>query len=258
MSQRNCSLHRFPFHSQAIGVAGCDLHGQHRCCVCCVTKIWGKTCPSEAFALLYLGWDLISALPDSRAVEGWSLEVAAGVSKVAVARTVAEGRGDVTLPPFKAGKAFGEQLMQKRLSTLLDVGDAAVGARTAVTTCKPSWTTTCRVPTPASTSVFRAARVVLCWPLGCGQPGWGKHLGQVAKPRFAHEDVPVPVHCGGKDLAPAACRSLDKEPSHANHISSDFHTASGSCDVVSIRDGDVCSLRELFSNCPPLDLLIEA
>lgn len=141
---------------------------------------------------------------------------------------------------------------------LLDVRDAAVGARTAVTTCKSSWTTTCHVPSPASTSVFWTARVVLYWPLGCGQPGWGEHLGQVAKLRIAHGDVPVPVHCGGKDLAPAAHCSLDKEPSHVNHVSGDFHTASSSCDMISIPNGDACSLRELFSNCPPLDLLIKA
>lgn len=50
-------------------------------------------------------------------------------------------------PSFKV--AFREQLMQKDLSVLQCIGDAATGARAAGTTCKPSWTTTCHVPSPA-------------------------------------------------------------------------------------------------------------
>lgn len=50
-------------------------------------------------------------------------------------------------PPFKV--AFREQLVQKELSVFQRIEDAAAGARTAGTTGKPSWTTMCRVPSPA-------------------------------------------------------------------------------------------------------------
>lgn len=47
-----------------------------------------------------------------------SLEVVKDVPEVSVSRMVGEGRRDITLPPFEAGKAFGEKPMQKELSVL--------------------------------------------------------------------------------------------------------------------------------------------
>lgn len=86
-------------------------------------------------------------------------------TEVSASRTVGEGEGDIVFPLLRV--AFRAWPMQKELSMLQLVEDAPAGAGTAETHAS------CPGPRHVTFPAWClwTARVVLFWPIGCGQPG---------------------------------------------------------------------------------------